>query len=116
MPTAIRPMPDARRTAKQSTLRLSITVVIERDEDGYYAYVPAFKGLHVDGESESEALVNVQQAIKVYFRSLAMHNDAIPIGPDCSILKEERIPPIPAGAMLRHLELQWPSLRMSGIS
>lgn len=116
MSTAVKTMPDAQTPMKEVTLRLSITVVIEKDQDRYYAYVPAFKGLHVDGESEPDAMANVKHAIKVYLRSLAMHNDPIPIGPDCAILREERIPPIPAGAMLRHLELQWPSLRMSGIS
>ena len=116
MSIATKTMPDAQTPMKEITLRLSITVVVEKDDDRYYAYVPAFKGLHVDGESESEVLANAKQAVKVYLRSLAMHNDPISIGPDCSILREERIPPIPAGAMLRHLELQWPSLRMSGIS
>jgi predicted RNase H-like HicB family nuclease len=114
MSTAVKTMPNAQTPTKEITLRLSLTVVIEKDEDRYYAYVPAFKGLHVDGDSEPEALENVEQAIKVYLESLAMHNDPIPIGPDCSILREDRIPPVPAGAMLRHLELQWPSLRMSG--
>ena len=109
-------MPEIQTPSKQITLRLSITVVVEKDEDRYYAYGPAFKGLHVDGSTESEALENAKDAIRVYMRSLAMHHDPIPIGPDCSVLREERIPPIPAGAMLHHLELQWPSLRMSGIS
>ena len=117
MSTAVKAMPDAQTPMKEVTLRLSITFVVEKDEDGsYYAYVPAFKGLHVDGESEPEAVENVVNAIRVYLNSLTMHNDPIPVGPDCSILREERIPPVPAGAMLRHLELQWPSLKMSGIS
>jgi predicted RNase H-like HicB family nuclease len=109
-------MPNIQTPSKHMNLRLSITVVVEKDEDGYYAYVPAFKGLHVDGGTESEALENAKDAIKVYMRSLAMHNDPLPIGSDCSVLREEKIPPIPAGAILRHLELQWPSLRMSGIA
>ncbi|HLI63599.1 MAG TPA: type II toxin-antitoxin system HicB family antitoxin [Terriglobales bacterium] len=112
----MRPTPDIETPSKQTNLRLSITVVVEKDEGGYYAHVPAFKGLHVDGRTESEAMENAKEAIKVYMRSLATHNDPIPIGPDCTVLREEKFPPIPAGAMLHHLELQWPSLRMSGIS
>lgn len=114
MSTAAKTMPDA-QTPTKHPLRLSITIVIEKDGDGYHAYVPAFKGLHVDGDDESQALLNVQEAIKVYLDSLVMHDDPLPIGPDCSILREE-IPHLPVGAMLRHLELQWPSLKMSGIS
>lgn len=116
MSPAVRPMPNIQTPSKRASLRLSITVVVEKDEDRYYAHVPAFKGLHVDGSTELETLENAKDAIRVYMRSLAMHNDSIPIGPDCSVLREEKIPPIPAGAILRHLELQWPSLRMSGIS
>jgi len=100
---------------KEKSLRLSITVVVEPDGDSYHAYVPALKGLHVDGDTEREALENAQAAIRVYLNSLVMHGDPLPIGPDCSVSPEE-IPTIPAGAMLRHLELQWPSLEMSGIS
>ena len=103
-------------STKETPLRLSISLVVERDGDSYHAYVPAFKGLHVDGETEAEAVRNAQDAVKVYLQSLVMHNDPLPIGPDCSVLREDNILPIPPGAMLRHIELQWPSLNMSGIS
>jgi predicted RNase H-like HicB family nuclease len=116
MPTAVNMMPHAQLPTEETTLRLSITLVVERDGDSYHAYVPALKGLHVDGDTESEALKNAQEAIKVYLHSLVMHGDSLPIGPDGSILREEKTPHLPAGAMLRHLELQWPSLKMSGIS
>ncbi len=115
MPTAVKMMSEDQIPVKEGTLRLSIPIVVERDGDSYHAYVPAFKGLHVDGDNEAEALSHAQEAIKVYLRSLAMRNDPLPIGPDFS-LREDRTPPIPAGAMLRHLELQWPSLSTSGIS
>jgi predicted RNase H-like HicB family nuclease len=116
MPTAVKSMPDmSHAPAEKVILRLSLTVVVEKDGDAFYAYVPAFKGIHVDGRTEREALANASEAAEVYLHSLVMHGDPLPIGPDCSILKEEKIPPIPAGAMLRHLELQWPSLNTSGI-
>jgi hypothetical protein len=38
----------------------------------------------------------------------------LPIGPDCNV--EEEVPVVPPGAFLRYLELQWPSLSMSGSS
>jgi len=107
-------MPDRRTPTRQEPLRFSITIVVEKDEDSYHAYVPAFKGLHVDGRDENEALVHAQEAIQVYLDSLVMHGDPLPIGPDCSILSEEGVSSIPTGAILRHLELQWPSLNTSG--
>ena len=96
-------------------IRLKITIVVERDDDSYHAYCPALKGLHVDGNSVDEAVRKAQQAATVYIDSLAAHGDPLPIGPDCDLLKEEQIPTLPAGALLRHFELQWPSRSTSGI-
>ncbi len=116
MPTAIKPMPERSEAPKgRDVLRLSLTVVVEKDGAGFYAHVPAFKGVHVDGRTEKEALANAGEAAEVYLHSLVMHGEPLPIGPDCSILREEKILPIPEGAMLRHLELQWPFQNTSGI-
>lgn len=116
MPTAVKPMTDASRKSSTAVLRLKLTVVIEKDGGSYHAFCPAFKGLHVDGSTEKEALHNARLAANVYLNSLAAHGDPLPIGPDCSIEQGEQIPTVPPGAMLRHLELQWPSLSTSGIS
>lgn len=117
MPTAVKSMNDASKIPpKGTTLRLTFSVIIERDGGGYHAFCPAFKGLHVDGNTEKEALKNACLAANVYLHSLAMNGDPLPIGPDCSIEQGEQIPHVPPGAMLRHLELQWPSLSTSGIS
>lgn len=101
--------------ATRRQLRLQITVVIEPDGDSFHAYCPAFKGLHVDGANEKEALRNAAQAIGVYVNSLVSHGEPLPVGPDCSV-EEEQVQVVPPGAFLRYLELQWPSLSMSGSS
>lgn len=55
------------------------TVILEREEDGgFHAFVPALKGCHTQGESEAEALANVQEAISAYLESLKAHGDPIP--------------------------------------
>lgn len=64
----------------EPSLHLKVSVVIEPDENGYHAYCPALKGLHVDGMTEDEALENARQAALVYLESLAQHGDALPIG------------------------------------
>jgi hypothetical protein len=43
------------------------------------------------------------------------HGEPLPVGPDCSV-EEEQVQVVPPGAFLRYLELQWPSLSMSGSS
>jgi len=99
---------------KKEILELRISVVVTPDEEGYHAYTPALKGLHVDGATAEEALKNAAEAIKVYLTSLAFHHDPLPIGPDLSLIHEEIIPEVPPGALLRHVTMQWPSLNMSG--
>lgn len=103
-----------------TSLKLQITVVVEADgDDSYHAFTPALKGLHADGNTEEEAVRNIADALPAYFRSLAKHGDPLPIGQDCTV-HVEREPvaqiPIPAGAFLHHVMLQWPSLRTFGIS
>ena len=98
-------------------LTLKITLIVEPDGPGYHAYCPALDGLHVGGDTEEEAVENATDAVKVYLASLAQHGDPLPVGPDC-ILEHEQAEQfrVPAGAFLRHLELQWPSPSMSGNS
>jgi predicted RNase H-like HicB family nuclease len=98
---------------RRAELQFTISAVIEPDEDGYHAYVPAFKGLHVDGKTEEEATKNLAQAVVVYLESLALHHDPLPIGPD---LKVRYVEPVESRARLRSITVQWPSLQMSGIS
>jgi predicted RNase H-like HicB family nuclease len=46
------------------------TVVLERDEDGaVIATVPALTGCHTAGDTESEALALVQDAIKLHIEA-----------------------------------------------
>jgi predicted RNase H-like HicB family nuclease len=109
------PKQGAPRAAEQ-ILRLQFTVIIEKDGHAFHAFCPALKGLHVDGENEKEALRNAAEAVHVYVKSLVSHGEPLPIGPHCRVEEEEQIPVVPPGALLRYLEIQWPSLSMSGIS
>lgn len=61
-------------------LRFRVTVVVEPDGDGFHAYCPALKGLHVPGDTEEEALKNAKDAVDGYLRSLIRHGDPVPIG------------------------------------
>ena len=96
-------------------LRLSFTVVIEPEHDGtFHAFCPGLKGLHVDGRTEREALDNATQAAYAYVSSLIRHGDPLPIGPHFAAEQTQEIPPIPPGALLRHIEVQWPIQNTSG--
>ena len=47
-----------------------INAVIEKDEDGYFAFVPEFKGCVSEGASFEEARANIKEAIELYLQSL----------------------------------------------
>jgi len=47
-----------------------VNVVIEKDDFGYFAYVPDLKGCHTQGESLEEVLKNIKEAIELYIETL----------------------------------------------
>lgn len=44
--------------------------VIEKDKNGYFAFVPELKGCVSEGESFEEARANIKEAIELYLESL----------------------------------------------
>ncbi|KPV46840.1 MULTISPECIES: type II toxin-antitoxin system HicB family antitoxin [Acidiplasma] len=58
---------------------MEYTVIITRDEDGYYVVnVPALPGCFTQGKTKKEALENIKEAIIAYIESLKKHNEKIP--------------------------------------
>ena len=54
-------------------------VFIEQDEEGsFVAEVPSLPGCLSQGETRSEALANVREAIAAYLESLEARGDAVP--------------------------------------
>ena len=48
-----------------------LSVVIEKDEFGYYAYCPALEGCQTQGSSLEEAQANIKEAISLYVSTLS---------------------------------------------
>jgi predicted RNase H-like HicB family nuclease len=48
-----------------------LSVVIEKDEFGYYAYCPALEGCQTQGSSLEEAQANIKEAISLYISTLS---------------------------------------------
>lgn len=44
--------------------------IIEKDEDGYFAYVPRLDGCVSQGDSYEETLDNIKEALELYLESL----------------------------------------------
>jgi len=47
-----------------------VSVVIERDEHGYYAYAPELEGCQTQGDSLDEVMDNIREAIGLYLETL----------------------------------------------
>lgn len=48
-----------------------VSIVIEKDEHGYYAYTPELKGCQSQGDSYEDALKNIKEAIELYIETLS---------------------------------------------
>ncbi len=49
---------------------MKVTVIIEKDEFGYYAYCPELKGCHTQGDTLDEVLQNIKEAVELYLKIL----------------------------------------------
>ena len=43
-----------------------VNVVIETDEQGYYAYAPELEGCQTQGSTLEEVMANIREAIELY--------------------------------------------------
>ena len=58
------------RGTKES-VALKVSVVIQKDEHGYYAFCPELKGCHTQGDSLDEVLRNIKEAVSLYLETLS---------------------------------------------
>ena len=50
---------------------MQLNAIIEKDENGYYAYVPELKGCYSQGKNFEEALANIREAAELYIEDLS---------------------------------------------
>ena len=55
------------------------TVVIEPDEEGYHAFVPALPGCHIFGDTLDEARANIAKAMELHIESMQADSEPIPV-------------------------------------
>ncbi len=53
------------------------TVVIEPDEEGYHAFVPALPGCHTFGDTLDEARANIAEAMELHIESMQADGEPI---------------------------------------
>ena len=48
-----------------------VSIVIEKDEHGYYAYCPELEGCQSQGDSIEEVIANIKEAVELYLETLS---------------------------------------------
>ncbi|HAF70301.1 MAG: hypothetical protein XD60_1508 [Acetothermia bacterium 64_32] len=65
------------------------TVVIERDEDGYFVFCPQLQGCYTQGETYEEALENIKDAIRLHVEDRLESGEEIPQAESISLTSLE---------------------------
>lgn len=47
-----------------------VSIIIEKDEFGYYAFCPELEGCQTQGDSYEEVIDNIKEAIELYLETL----------------------------------------------
>lgn len=48
-----------------------VSIIIEKDEYGYYAYCPELEGCQSQGDSLEDVMSNIKEAIELYLETLS---------------------------------------------
>ena len=64
--------------SKQHHKVYTFTVIIEKDEDGYFANVPEMQGCYTQGDTYEETIENVKDVIALHIESRLEHNEPVP--------------------------------------
>ena len=55
-----------------------LSVVVEKDKDGYFAFSPELQGCYSQGETYEEVLENIKDAIKLHIEDRLATRESIP--------------------------------------
>ena len=55
-----------------------LTCVIEKDEDGFFAYCPQLQGCYTQGDTYDEAMANLRDAMRLHIEDRLAEKEPIP--------------------------------------
>jgi len=67
----------AAKTARAAT-KYHMPAVIEKDEDGFFAYCPVLQGCYTQGKTYEEALKNIREVIELHIEDRLACGEEIP--------------------------------------
>ena len=68
------------------------TVVIEPDEHGFHAFVPALPGCHSFGDTVEEAQANIHEAMELHVEAMIEDGEPVPMQQDPVFITRISIP------------------------
>ena len=72
--------------------KYQFTVVIEPDEQGFHAYVPALPGCHTFGDTVEEAQANIYEAMELHVEAMLEDGEPVPMQHDPVFITQISIP------------------------
>lgn len=51
-------------------MSFKVSIVIEKDENGFYAYCPELEGCQTQGDTFDETMANIKEAVELYLETL----------------------------------------------
>jgi predicted RNase H-like HicB family nuclease len=58
--------------------RLTLPVILESDEDGYFVSCPALQGCYSQGENYEEAMANIKDAMRLHIEDRLANGEEVP--------------------------------------
>ncbi len=58
--------------------RLTLPVILESDEGGYFVSCPALQGCYSQGETYEEAMANIKDAIRLHIEDRLANGEEVP--------------------------------------
>ena len=55
-----------------------LSIIIEQDENGFFASCPDLQGCYSQGETYEEVMLNIKDAVKLHLQDLIEKNEELP--------------------------------------
>jgi predicted RNase H-like HicB family nuclease len=57
--------------------KFTLSIVIEKDNDGYYAFCPSLQGCYSQGDTYEEVLTNIRDAVRLHVEDRVTRGESI---------------------------------------
>jgi predicted RNase H-like HicB family nuclease len=61
------------------------SIIVEHDDNGYYAYCPDLPGCQSQGDTYEETMVNIKEAMELYLETLEVEEKKAYLSKDISL-------------------------------